>query len=216
MVQRPSQVVGIVADVRSNGLNTPPEAEYFLPALQRPEGFTNILVRTNMSPAAMAPLVRDALRAVDPELRLLQPQALSARIAQTVANRKLGLVLLGGFAALALVLASLGVYSVMAHLVAFRTGEIGLRMALGASPGDVMRMVLGHAGRLTLVGILFGIAGALVVSRLMRQALFDVDPADPLVYLALSITLLLVAECASFFPARRATRIDPVISLRTE
>ena len=216
MVQRPSQVVGIVADVRSSGLNTPPEADYFLPALQRPEGSTNILVRTNMSPAAMAPLVREALRAVDPDLPLLQPQALSTRIAQTVANRKLGLVLLGGFAALALVLASLGVYSVMAHLVAFRTSEIGLRMALGASPAAVMRMVLGHGRRLTLVGIAFGIAGALVVSRLMQQALFEVDPAEPLVYIALSVTLLLVAECASFFPARRATRIDPVIALRTE
>ena len=216
MVQRPSQVVGVVADVRSNGLNTPPEADYFLPALQRPEGFTNILVRTNMSAAAMAPIVREALRAVDPDLPLLQPQALSTRIAQTMANRKLGLVLLGGFAALALVLASLGVYSVMAHLVAFRTSEIGLRMALGASPAAVMRMILGHGRRLTLVGIAFGIAGALVVSRLMQQALFDVDPAEPLVYIALSVTLLLVAECAAFFPARRATRIDPVIALRSE
>jgi ABC-type antimicrobial peptide transport system permease subunit len=89
-------------------------------------------------------------------------------------------------------------------------------MALGASPIAVMRMVLGYAGRLTVVGLLFGIAGALVVSRLIREALFDVDPADPLVYLALSVALLLVAECASFFPARRAMRIDPVIALRTE
>src|SRR6185436_15184196 len=126
------------------------------------------------------------------------------------------LVLLGGFAALALLLASLGVYSVMAHLVAFRTSEIGLRMALGASPAAVMGMVLGHGRRLTLLGIAVGIAGALVVSRLMQQALFQVDPAEPLVYIALSITLLLVAECASFFPARSATRIDPVIALRTD
>jgi predicted permease len=216
MGQLPSQVIGVVADVRSTGLNTPPEPDYFLPALQRPETFTNILVRTNVSPAAMAPLVRDALRAVDADLPLLQPQALDDRIAQTVANRKLALVLLAGFAALALVLASLGVYSVMAHLVAFRTSEIGLRMALGASPATVMRMVLGHGRRLTLVGIALGIGGALAVSRLMQQALFEVDAADPLVYLALSITLLVVAECASWFPARRATRIDPVIALRSE
>jgi len=216
MVQRPSQVVGVVADVRSNGLNAPPEADYFLPVLQRPENSINIVVRTTMRPAAMAPLVREALRAVDPELPLLRPQALSTRIAQQVADRKWGLVLLGGFAALALVLASLGVYSVMAHLVAFRTSEIGLRMALGASPAAVMGMVLGHGRRLTLLGIAIGIAGALVVSRLMQQALFQVDPAEPLVYVALSITLLLVAECASFFPALRATRIDPVIALRTE
>jgi predicted permease len=216
MAQRPSQIIGVVADVRSTSLNTPPEADYFLPALQRPEPFTNVLVRSNVNPAAMAPAVREALRAVDPDLPLLQPQALTTRIAQTVANRKLALMLLAGFAALALLLASLGVYSVMAHLVAFRTSEIGLRMALGASPGGVMRMVLGHGRKLTLVGIVLGIAGALAVSRLMQEALFDVDPADPYIYVALSATLLLVAEAASWFPARRATRIDPVIALRTE
>ncbi len=216
MVQRPAQVVGVVADIRGEQLNTPPEPEYFLPVLQRPETPTNVLVRSHLPPAAVATLVREALRTIDPDLPLLQADALTTRIAQTVANRKLALMLLAVFAALALVLASLGVYSVMAHLVTFRTSEIGLRMALGASPNAVMRMVLGHAGRLTLVGIMFGIAGALVVSRLMRQALFEVDPADPLVYLALSVTLLFVAECASFFPARRATRIDPVIALRTE
>jgi putative ABC transport system permease protein len=216
MAQLPSQIVGVVADVRSTNLNTPPEADYFLPALQRPETFTNILVRTNISPTAMAAAVREALRAVDPDLPLLQPQALTARIAQTVADRKLALLLLAGFAGMALILAMLGVYSVMANLVAFRTGEIGLRMALGASPGTVLRMVLGQGRRLTLIGIAIGIGGALAMSRLMRQALFEVDPGDPVVYIAVSVTLLLVAEFASWLPARRATRIDPVIALRAE
>jgi putative ABC transport system permease protein len=216
MVQRPSHVVGVVADIRGEQLNTPPEPEYFMPVLQRLGGVTNVLVRSRLAPAAVAPLVREALRTIDPDLPLLQPGALTARIAQTVANRKLALMLLSAFAALALVLAALGVYSVMAYLVAFRTSEIGLRMALGASPNAAMQMVLGHGRRLTLVGIVFGIAGALAVSRLIQQALFEVDPVEPLVYIALSITLLLVAEAASFFPARRATRIDPVIALRTE
>jgi predicted permease len=216
MGQLPSQVVGIVADVRSTTLSTPPEADYFLPALQRPETFTNILVRTNGNPVAVAPLVRDALRSVDPDLPLLQPQALTTSIAQTVADRRLALVLLASFAALALLLASLGVYSVMAHLVTFRTSEIGIRMALGATPGTVMRMVLGHSSRLTLVGIVLGVAGGLGVSRLMQQALFEVNAANPLFYLAVSGTLLLVAACASWFPARRATRIDPVKALRME
>src|SRR5437764_13234215 len=116
MAQLPSQVVGVVADVRSTSLNAPPDADYFLPTLQRPEAFTNILVKTNVSPAAMLPVVREALRAVDPDLPLLQPQTLNARIAQTIADRKLALTLLAGFGVLALVLASLGVYSVMAHL----------------------------------------------------------------------------------------------------
>jgi len=216
MGQLPSQIIGIAADVRSTSLNTPPEADYFLPALQRPETFTNILIRTNSTPVAMAGLVREALRSVDPDLPLLQPQTLSTRIAQTVANRRLALVLLGTFAGLALLLASLGVYSVMAHLVAFRTSEIGIRMALGASPGAVMRMVLGHGRRLTLIGIGLGIVGALAVSRLLQQVLFEVDPTDPMIYLAVSVILLLVAEIASFLPARRATRIDPVTALRME
>ena len=214
MAQLPSQIVGVVADVRSTGLNTPPEPDYFLPALQRPELFTNILVRTNMAPAAMAAIVRQALRQVDPNLPLLRPQALTDRVAATVADRKLALRLLEVFAALALVVATLGVYSVMAHLVASRTNEIGLRMALGASSGSVMRMVLGHGRRLTLVGIAFGIGGALIISRLMQQSLFEVRPADPIVYAGLSVILLLVTEAASWFPARRATRIDPLIALR--
>ena len=216
MAELPSQVIGIVADVRSQSLNEPARADYFLPALQRPEVFTNILVRTTAGPIAVAPLVREALRAVDPDLPLLQPQTLSARIAQTVADQRLALILLASFAGLALFLAMLGVYSVMAHLVAFRTNEIGIRMALGASPGAVMRMVLGHGRRLTLVGIAVGIAGGLAVSRLLQQVLFEVDAADPVIYLAVSVALLLVAEFASFLPARRATRIDPVIALRME
>ena len=216
MGQLPSQVVGIVADVRSNGLNTPPQPDYFLPALQRPEAFTNILIRTQSTPIAMASVVREALRTIDPDLPLLQPTTVEARIAQTIANQRLALVLLGAFAALALLLASLGVYSVMAHLVAFRTSEIGIRMALGATQGAVLRMVLGHGRKLTLIGIAIGIAGGLLMSRLMQQVLFEVDSADPVIYLVVSVLLLLVAELASFLPARRATRIDPVIALRME
>jgi predicted permease len=212
MAQMPSQIVGIVADVRSVNLNTPPGPEYFLPALQRPETFTNVVVRASGSPVAIAATVREALRTIDPDLPLLQPQALTTRIAATVADRKLALVLLAGFAGLALLLASLGVYSVMAHLVTFRTAEIGIRMALGASPGTVLRMVLGHGRRLTLIGIAIGVAGGVAISRLLQQVLFEVDPTDPVIYVAVSLTLLLVAEVASFLPARRATRIDPLIS----
>jgi predicted permease len=214
MAQRPSQIIGVVADIRSSGLNAPPDPDYFLPALQRPEAFTNILVRTNATPAAMTPIVREALRAVDPDLPLLEPQALATRIAQQVADRRFALMLLGGFAVLALALASLGVYSVMAHLVAFRTNEMGIRMALGASPRAVRRLVVGHGRRLTLIGIAVGIAGALAVSRLLQQSLFDVDAMDPLVYLGVSAILALVSEVAAWLPARRATRIDPVIALR--
>jgi ABC-type antimicrobial peptide transport system permease subunit len=115
-----------------------------------------------------------------------------------------------------LVIASLGVYAVMAHLVAFRTNEIGIRMALGASPRVVMRMVLGHGRRLTLIGIALGMAGAFLASRLIQQVLFEVSPTEPVVYAAVAVTLLVVAEFASWLPARRATRIDPVIALRAD
>jgi predicted permease len=216
MGQMPSQVVGIVADVRGTNLNTPPAPDYFLPALQRPDSFTNILIRSIADPATMTPAVREALKDIDPNLPLLQPQPLVTRVAATVEDRKLALVLLGGFSGLALLLALLGVYSVMAHLVAYRTAEIGIRMALGATRGSVMRMVLGHGRRLTLVGIAIGIVGALGVTRLLQQALFEVDPADPLVYVAISALLLIVAELACWFPARRATRIDPVVAMKME
>ena len=214
MAQLPSQIVGIVSDVRGVNLNTPPQPDYFLPALQRPEGFTTVLVRTTRPPAAIEAALRDALKSVDPDLPLLQPQMLSAGIAQTVADRRLALTLLASFAALALLLASLGVYSVSAHLVALRTNEIGIRMALGATPGTVLRMVLGHSSRLTLIGIVLGVAGGFAASRLMQQSLFEVNAANPLFYLAVSLTLLAVAIAASWLPARRATRLDPLRALR--
>ena len=216
MAQQQAQVVGVVADVRGENLNTPPEPDYFLPALQRPEALTNVLVRIDRPPAAVARLVREALRTIDPDLPLLQPDALTSRIARRVANRKLALVLLSAFAALALVLATLGVYSVMAHLVASRTNEIGLRLALGGSPRAVLRMVLGYSVRVATVGVAAGVGSALLVSRLIQQALFEVSPVDPLVYVGLSVTMLVVAGCASFFPARRAMRTDPAVALRTE
>ncbi|WP_415907134.1 ABC transporter permease [Oleiharenicola sp. Vm1] len=214
MGQLPSQIVGVVADVRSTTLNTPPEPDYFLPALQRPENFTNILVRTAGDPAGAASLVRAALKEIDPDLPLLNPQPLTARIAQSVANRKLAMLLLAGFAGLALLLASIGVYSVMAYLVAQRTAEIGIRMALGASPENVMTMVLGQGLRLALLGVVVGLGVAFAVTRLMQQALFGVQPHDPLIYAGLSLTILAVAALACWLPARRATKVDPLIALR--
>jgi putative ABC transport system permease protein len=215
MGQRPAEIVGVVADIRSTSLNTPPQPDYFLPALQRPENFTNIIVRTEADPAAFTATMRAALRELDPDLPLLDPRPLEDRIAQTVADRKLAMFLLAGFAVLALVLASIGVYSVMAYLVSQRTAEIGIRMALGASPENVLAMVLGQGMRLALIGVAVGIGAALGVTRLMQQALFGVQPHDPLIYGGVTAVLLTVAALACWLPARRATRVDPLVALRT-
>jgi predicted permease len=216
MGQKVSEIVGVVRDTRTLNLNTPPQPEYFLPALQRPESFTVILIRTAGDPAAFTQVVRTALRDVDPDLPLVNPQAFDAMIAQSVADRRLVMMLLAAFAGLALVLACLGVYSVMAYLVSQRTSEIGIRMALGASAGAVQQMILAHGLRLTLLGIGIGLVAALILTRLMQQLLFGVEPHDPLIYAGLAILLAAVATLASLVPARRATRVDPLTALRSE
>ena len=216
MGQRVSEIVGVVSDTHSVNLNTAPQDEYFLPALQRGESFTTIMIRTAGDPAALANTVRAALREVDPDLPLLNPQALTTLIAQSVADRRLVMLLLAVFAGLALVLACIGVYSVMAYVVSQRTGEIGIRMALGASPATVLKMILSQGLRLTLLGVGLGLLAALGLTRLMQQLLFGVQAHDPLIYAGISLLLCAVATCACWLPARRATKVDPIIALRSE
>lgn len=215
MGQRVAEIVGVVGNTQTVDLNTPPRAEYFLPALQRGENFTTILVRTEGDPVAFANSVRTALREIDPGQPLINAQSLTTLIANSVADRRLVMTLLAAFAGLALILACLGVYSVMAYVVGQRTSEIGIRMALGASPGMVQRMILGEGLRLTLFGVGLGLVTALVLTRLMSQLLFGVQAHDPLIYAGISILICLVAACACYLPARRATRIDPLLALRS-
>ena len=216
MAQIRSEIVGVVGDIRATDLNTPPLPEYYLPALQRPEGFTSIMVRADGDPTAITSTVRAALTAVDPDIPLQDPQPLTSLVAETVADRRLAMTMLGGFAGLALVLASIGVYSVMAFVVSQRTVEIGIRMALGATPQSVLRMMIGQGVRLAAIGIAIGVAVALAVTRLMQRALFEVQPHDPGIYLGLATLILTVACLACWIPARRATRIDPIVALRAE
>ncbi len=216
MGQRVAEIVGVVADTHTVDLNSPPRAEYFLPAQQRGENFTTILVRTEGDPALFTTAVRTALREVDPDLPLLNAQPLTALIDQAVAERRLIMTLLAAFAALALVLACIGVYSVMAYVVTQRTTEIGIRMALGASPGAVQAMILGEGLRLAALGIGIGVGVALAASRLIQRLLFNVPPHDPLIYAGISLLLAAVAALACWLPARRATKVDPLIALRAE
>jgi len=216
MAQIESEVVGIVADNHSNDLTSPPVAEYFLPVLQRPENFTALVLRVEGDPAVIAGAVRGALKDVDPGLPLLNPQTMPALIAQTSADRRLVMVLLAIFAGLAVVLASIGLYGVMAYMVGQRTGEIGIRVALGAGPGEVQRMVVMQGLRLVAGGILLGAIAALGLTRLLQTFLFDVQSSDPGIYAGISLLICLVAFCACWIPARRASRIDPLVALRAE
>jgi putative ABC transport system permease protein len=216
MGQMQSEVVGVVADVHTNDLISAPVAEYFLPVLQRPENFSSLVLRVEGDPAAITAAVRGALKEVDPGLPLLNPQTMPALIAQQTADRRLVMVLLLIFAGLAVVLASIGLYGVMAYMVGQRTGEIGIRVALGAAPGVVQRMVVLEGLRLAGVGILVGALAALGLTRLLQSFLFDVRPSDPGIYAGIAALLCLVALCACWLPARRASRIDPLVALRAE
>jgi putative ABC transport system permease protein len=208
-----AEIVGVVANSHTASLTAPPGPEMFYPVLQRPEQFTGILIRTDTDPAALVRSVRAAIADVDPSVALTNPGTMQQLVDQSLADRKLTMNLLLAFAGLALLLASLGVYSVMAYSVAQRNAEIGIRMALGASAERVQKMVLRHGMTLAGVGLAIGLAAALMVTRLMSTLLFDVGASDPLVYLSIGTLLSAVAALACWLPSRRAARVDPVRAL---
>jgi len=213
MAQKTAEIVGVVADNHTADLTSAPVPEMFHPVLQRPENFTAVMVRTDGDPAAMAASVRRVLHDVDPGIPLTAPGKLQDFLDQSMADRKLTMTLLIVFAGLALTLASLGVYSVMAYLVAQRSGEIGIRMALGARAGDVQKMVIRQGMRLAGVGVGIGVLVALGVTRLMQAVLFEVGTSDPLIYFSIAALLAGVAVCACWLPSRRAARVDPMVAL---
>ena len=214
MLQLEQEIVGVVADMHSQDLTTAPVPEMWYPLLQRPEGFTTVLVRTDGDAAAMTNSVRAALREVDPNIPLTNPTTMTQWVEQSMAERRLVMTMLAGFAGLALLLASLGVYSVMAYSVGQRRGEIGVRMAMGARPKDVQRMVVRHGLTLAALGVAIGIAGALVLTRTMQALLFEIGASDPATYVGITVLLAGVALLASWLPARRAARVDPLVALR--
>ena len=214
MAQWQQEIVGVVADSHTNGLTQPAAAEMFYPVLQRPENFTGVLIKTDGDPGALTASVRAALREVDPGIPLTNPGTMEAFVTQSMADRRLTMTLLIAFAGLALVLASLGVYSVMAYSVAQRRAEIGIRMALGAQPRDVRRMVLTQGMKLAGFGLAIGLLTALAVTRLMNALLFEVQTSDPGIYLGITALLALVAVLACWIPSTRAAKVDPMKALR--
>ncbi|HSY58757.1 MAG TPA: FtsX-like permease family protein, partial [Terriglobales bacterium] len=167
-------------------------------------------------PASLAHAVAEEIHKIDPNLPVVHVTTLDSLLSDTVAPRRFSTVLLIIFAGLALILAAVGVYGVMNYLVSRRTNEIGLRMALGAQPSDIWRLIVGRGARLAVAGVAIGIVGSLALARLLASLLFEVRASDPITYAAVALLLTGVALLACYFPARRAMRADPMIALRHE
>jgi putative ABC transport system permease protein len=210
------QIVGVVGDVKDDGLGEAATMAAYEPYTQMAWSDMTLFVRSNSDPSQMASMLRSQVTSVDKDQPVADISTGDQLMAQAVAQPQLRTTLLSLFAGLALILASLGIYGVMSNTVAQRTHEIGVRMALGAGQSSVLRLVLSNGVRLTLLGIAFGSAGAFALTRLMKSFLFHVTPTDPATFVEVALFLFLVALLASYIPARRATRVDPVIALRYE
>ena len=203
-----------MGDVRQTAVDEAPAPRIYASVFQIFRVKVNLVVRTREEPSLMIKRVEDAIRSVDPQQTVTAAFTLDDAVSEAVARPRLLTVLLGLFGAMGLVLGALGIYGVLAYLVTQRTREIGVRLALGAQPGDVRRMVVGSGLRLAAIGVGIGLVGALVLTRLMQGVLYGVTPSDPLTFGVVAVGLLVVAALASWLPARRATRVDPLEALR--
>jgi putative ABC transport system permease protein len=209
-------IVGVVGDVKYQGLELRSPDTIYTPYAQTAFPWLYGVVRTRGEPLAMAGAVRRAIAELDGGQPVMQLRSMDQLVWESVAQPRFEVTLVGLFAGLALLLAVVGLYGVIAYLVAQRTQEIGIRIALGAQRRDVLQLVVGHGLKLVAVGLVLGIAGALAVTRLLRDLLFEVSATDPLVFVIVPITFALVALVASWLPARRAASVDPMIALRDE
>jgi putative ABC transport system permease protein len=208
--------VGVVGDVKDDGLGEAATMTVYEPYTQMGWDDMNLFLRSDSDTSQVAATVRRQVASVDKDQPVGDISTGERLMAQAVAQPQLRTMLLSLFAGLALVLASLGIYGVMSNTVAQRTHEIGVRMALGAGQSSVLRLVLSNGMRLTLLGIALGTAGAFALTRLIKGFLFHVTPTDPATFVEVALFLFLVALLASYIPARRATRVDPVVALRYE
>ena len=213
----PREIIGIVGDVRHESLDTESGPEYYVPYTQAPEPSMSLVVRTSTdNPGSLAAGLRDMIKQMDKDQYVAAIQPMTKLVAESVARRRFNALLTGLFAAVALLLAAVGIFGVLNYTVAQRTQEIGLRVALGAQTRDVLRLVLGHGVRLIIFGLVLGLAASFALTRILAGMLFGVTPTDPVTFVGVSFLLGSVALLACYIPARRATKVDPLVALRYE
>jgi putative ABC transport system permease protein len=212
-------IVGVVRDFMNDGPALPPQPQIFTLFRQFPGlnfGFKDIVVRAAMAPESVAPAVARELRALDADIPLGEVRSMQSHMSRQTADTRFTTVLLALFAGLGMVLAVVGVYGVVAYLAAQRTQEFGVRIAVGATTGDILRLVLRYGLTIGLLGVMLGVAGAMLVRRFLAQMLYGVSGADPMTLAGAAALLLAVTAAASAIPARRAMRVDPIRALRAE
>jgi putative ABC transport system permease protein len=209
-------IVGIVGDVHDSGLEANPPPMFYAPLAQSGSGYTSVVIRTQGNPEDLIPSIREQMRQVDADIPLADAMPLTEVVATSMSERRFYMFLLGLFAMVALTLAVVGIYGVISYTVSQRTQEIGIRVALGAREADIVRMVLGEALAMVGLGVGVGILTAMMVTRFLSSLLFGVSRHDPLTLAVVSLTLVTFALVASYWPARRATQVDPLVALRSE
>jgi len=208
------EIIGVVGDVRHRGLESGLRQTIYFPSLRL--GYANLVIRTTNDPVSLAAAVRREVTAIDPNQPVANIKTMERWVSESVAQPRFRTLLLGLFSGAALLLSMVGIYGVMSYAVSQRAHELGVRMALGARAGDVLRLVISQGMRLALAGVAIGLAAASALTRLIKDLLFGVRATDPLTFVTIAILLTGVALLACYLPARRATKVDPLVALRSE
>jgi len=209
-------IVGVVGDVREDSLQAEPSPQIYVPLAQCPFDEMTLLVRTEADPSSIIARVQNEIARLDKTTPIFDLEPLDHFLAALVAQPRFNALLLGLFAAASLLLAMVGLYGVVSYSVTQRTREIGIRVALGAQQRDVLKLVVGHGMTLTLLGVAVGLAAAFALTRVLSSLLFGIKPTDPVTFVVVLLVLVGVGLLACYFPARRATKVDPLVALRYE